>query len=260
MEQILKAIPDIPKQDAVPSYDEMMKMRVDLYNSMQGKLEGYDCPECLNRGYIAKISNEHEIMSECKCMKIRSTLNRIKQSGLENQLKACTFKNFQTDSEWQRRMKTAAIEFIRSNSIGFFIGGQSGCGKTHICTAMIGNFIKQGLSARYFVWREDSTILKAMVNDREYTDRMNEFKTADVLYIDDLFKQKDVKDADIKLAFELIDYRSRQRLKTIISTEMDEDTLVDCDQGLAGRILQMSRGFRMLIPYDRTKNYRLRKE
>lgn len=260
MEQIENLIPEIPNLDVVPSYDDIVKMRAESYNLTRGKLEGYECPECLNRGYIAKISDGYEVMSECRCMKMRRTLDRIKQSGLEKQLKFCTFKNFQTDSEWQRQMKAAAIEFIKSDSIGFFIGGQSGCGKTHICTAMIGNFIKQGLSARYFVWREDSTMLKAIVNDREYTDCMNEFKTADVLYIDDLFKQKDVKDADIKLAFELIDYRSRQQLKTIISTEMDEDALIDCDQGLAGRILQMSRGFRTVISYDRNRNYRLRKE
>lgn len=259
MEQVRELIPKIPKLDAVPSYDEVIKMRVEAYNSVQGKLEGYDCSECLNKGYIAKIIDGSEVMTECKCMKIRSTLNRIKQSGLEKQLKSCTFKNFQTDSEWQRKMKAAAAEFVKSDAIGFFIGGQSGCGKTHICTAIIGNFIKQGLSARYFVWREDSTILKAMVNDREYTERINEFKTADVLYIDDLFKQKDIKDADTKLAFELIDYRARQQLKTIISTELDEDALVECDEGLASRIIQISRGFRMIIPRDRNKNYRLRK-
>lgn len=260
MEQILKAIPDIPKQAAVPSCDEILKMQVNAYNSSKGNLTGYDCSDCLNKGYIAKIRDGVEVMAECGCMKIRRTLNRIRQSGLEKQLKSCTFKNFQTDSEWQRQMKASAAEFVKSNSTGFFIGGQSGCGKTHICTAIIGNFIKQGLSARYFVWREDSTILKALVNDREYTERINEFKTTDVLYIDDLFKQKNITDADIKLAFELIDYRSRQRLKTIISTELDENALTDCDEALAGRILQMSRGFRMIIPPDRSKNYRLRKE
>ncbi len=260
MEQILRSIPDILKQDAVPSYGEILKMQVDAYNSSKGNLTGYDCAECLNKGYIAKIINDGEVMAKCRCMKTRSTLDRIRQSGLENQLKTCTFKNFQTDSEWQRQMKASAAEFVKSDSIGFFIGGQSGCGKTHICTAIIGNFIKQGLSARYFVWREDSTILKAIVNDREYTERINEFKTADVLYIDDLFKQKNITDADIKLAFELIDYRSRQRLKTIISTELDENALIDCDEALAGRILQMSRGFRMIIPPDRSKNYRLRRE
>lgn len=99
-----------------------------------------------------------------------------------------------------------------------------------------------------------------MINEHEYTDRINEFKKTDVLYIDDLFKQKEIKDADIKLAFELIDYRLRQQLKTIISTELDEDALIECDEALASRIMQISRGFRMVIPRDRNKNYRLRKE
>lgn len=260
MEQILKAIPDIPKQDAVPSYDEILKMQVSAYNSSKGNLTGYDCSECLNKGYISKISGGGEVMTECKCMKIRDTLNRIKQSGLEKQLKSCTFKNFQTESEWQKALKKAAVEFVKSDAVGFFVGGQSGCGKTHICTAIIGNFIKQGLSARYFVWREDSTILKAKVNDRDYADCINEFKKADILYIDDLFKQKNITDADIKLAFELIDYRLRQQLRTVISTELDEDALIGCDEGLASRIMQISRGFRIIIPQDRKKNYRLRKE
>lgn len=158
------------------------------------------------------------------------------ESGLEKQLKFCTFKNFQTESEWQKALKNSAVEFTKSDAVGFFVGGQSGCGKTHICTAMIGNFIKQGASARYFVWRENSTILKAKVNDSDYADCINEFKKTDILYIDDLFKQKNITDADIKLAFELIDYRSRQRLKTIISTELDENALIGCDEALAGRI------------------------
>lgn len=257
MEQILKTI---PKQDVVPSYDKLIELRVEAYNSIEGELKGYNCSQCLNKGYIAKISNGCEVMAECKCMKIRTTLKRIKQSGLEQQLKSCTFKNFQTESEWQLHIKTAAAEFVKSSSIGFFIGGQSGCGKTHICTAIVGNFIKQGLSARYFVWRDDSTVLKAMVNEREYTERMDEFKKADVLYIDDLFKQTVVKDADIKLAFELIDYRLRKQLRTIISTELDENFLIELDEGLGSRIMEISRGFRIIVARDRTRNYRLRKE
>lgn len=199
-----------------------------------------------------------EVMTECKCMKIRDTLQRIRQSGLENQLKTCTFKSFETEHEWQQRIKSAAAEFVDSDSKGFFIGGQSGCGKTHICTAIIGKMIKQGYSARYLVWREDSTILKALVNDREYLERISEFKKADVLYIDDLFKQENVTDADKRLAFEIIDYRIRQQLRTIISTELDENTLLRYDQGLAGRIFKLCKNYRLFVPYDINKNYRLK--
>lgn len=258
MERIQNLIPPIPKMDAVLSYSELLKMKVAAYNNRIGTLIGYDCQVCHNKGYIAKIIDDDEVMSECRCMKIRDTLLRIKQSGLEQQLKNCTFKNFETENEWQQNIKTAAVDFVNSNAIGFFIGGQSGCGKTHICTAIVGNMIKQGKTARYFVWRDDSVILKSLINDREYTERINEFKTADVLYIDDLFKQDEVKDADKKLAFEIIDYRVRQQLKTIISTELDEAALIRCDEAIAGRIFQISRGFRLIVSKDRKKNYRLR--
>lgn len=253
-------IPEIPKISTELSYAEYLQLKADSYNSKPGNLTGYDCPICKNKGYIEKIVDDSEVLAECKCLKTRDTLRRIKDSGLEELLRCCTFRNFETTEEWQKIIKSGAMSFAEQNKGFFYIGGQSGCGKTHICTAMIGNFIKQGLSARYFVWREDSTILKAKVNDRDYTECINEFKKADILYVDDLFKQKNITDADIKLAFELIDYRSRQRLKTIISTELDENALISCDEALAGRILQMSRGFRIIIPQDRNKNYRLRKE
>lgn len=110
------------------------------------------------------------------------------------------------------------------------------------------------------MWREDSVILKSLVNTSEYTERFKEFKKADILYIDDLFKGDGTTAADIKLAFELIDFRVRQCLKTIISTELDENALIACDQAIAGRIFQMSKRFRLVIPKDIRKNYRLRKE
>lgn len=261
MEQMKILIPDLPEipiGESAPSYNDMAQMRISSYNARAGTLTDYDCPDCLNKGYIARIVDGEEVMAECKCMKIRNTLLRIRQSGLEKQLKSCTFKSFETEYEWQQRIKNAAADFVNSGATGFFIGGQSGCGKTHICTAIIGKMIKQGKSARYFVWREDSTILKTMVNDPEYIERMDEFKKADVLYIDDLFKQENVSDADKKLAFELIDYRARQQLRTVISTELDENTLLKYDEGLAGRIFRLCKNYRLFIPRDTNKNYRLK--
>lgn len=258
MDQMKNLIPPLPDADTARSYADVAKMRVESYNAMPGKLQGYECDDCKNKGYIAKFVDGEEIMAECKCMKVRDTLQRIKNSGLELQLKKCTFKSFRTDSEWQQQLKDVAADFIKNNAVGFFVGGQSGCGKTHICTAIVGHMIKQGMSARYFVWRDDSTALKSLLNDKDYTTKINEFKTADVLYIDDLFKQKDIKDADIKLAFEIIDYRIRKQLKTIISTELQENELLNCDEALTSRIFEMSRGYRVIIPRDRNKNYRLR--
>lgn len=80
-----------------------------------------------------------------------------------------------------------------------------------------------------------------------------------MLYIDDLFKQSSVSDADVKLAFEIIDYRARNNLITVISSELDVNDLIEIDEALGGRIVQMTKGNRYIISKDRKKNYRLRK-
>lgn len=232
-------------------------MQLEAANNAEGNLTGYQCSECRNKGYVFRYKENEMVASECRCMKIRSTLQLIQGSGLSEQLRHCKLDTFETTEPWQQTMKSAAMEYIRSGATGFFLGGQTGCGKTHICTAIVGSMIKKGLSARYFVWREDATSLKAIINDPEYTIRMQEYKKTDCLYIDDLFKGG-ATPADIKLAFELIDYRDRNKLRTIISTELTEDALIREDEALAGRIFRMAAGFRMVIPKDPKKNYRLR--
>ena len=141
--------------------------------------------------------------------------------------------------------------------------GQSGCGKTHICTALVGGFIKLGFSVRYLVWQEDSARLKAAILDGSYATELLPYKEADVLYLDDLFKTKsgflqDVSNADVKLAFELLDYRCRNRMLTILSTEWTTAQLVEVDEALAGRIIRMARGYTICVKKDRNKNYRLK--
>lgn len=257
MEQIQATIPPI---NTGLSYDELLQLKADAYNRQPGKLTEYDCKICYNKGYIAKVIEGNEVLAECKCLKIRDTLRRINQSGLEKLLRICTFRSYECSEAWQQRLKETAIRFVESGKGWLFMGGQSGCGKTHLCTAAVGGFIKQGKSARYLLWREDSPRLKALINDKDYTAVIDDFKKSDILYIDDLFKQDDIKDADIKLAFELIDYRARNNLTTIISSERTLNELIDVDEALAGRIIQMSADFQLVIPKDRSKNYRLRKE
>jgi len=260
MKQIKELIPEIPKINTDLSYTEYLQLKADSYNSATGNLTGYDCPICKNKGYIEKIVDDSEVLAECKCIKIRDTLQRIKYSGLEELLRRCTFRNFETTEEWQKSIKAGAVRFSEQDNGFFYIGGHSGCGKTHLCTAIIGAMIKKGKSARYFVWREDSTALKALVNDKEYQPAVDSFKKTDVLYIDDLFKQSNVSDADVKLAFELIDYRARNNLTTVISSELNIDDLIEIDEALGGRIVLLTKGNRHVISKDRKKNYRLRKE
>lgn len=260
MEKIQNLMQNMPP--AVPSSAELAEdytdFHVRVYNEQEGEMTGFRCDMCRNKGYIAFRQNDECVLRECGCMKVRRALEVMEESGLERQLVECTFESYETSEPWQKQLKTAAENFAKSNGVGFFMGGQTGCGKTHLCTAIVGKMIKRGMSVKYFVWREDSTILKVLVNDPEYLRMMQVYKQTDCLYIDDLFKQQEIRDADIRLAFELIDYRCRNQKKTIISTELTEEALIRTDEALAGRILQMSKGFRLTIPKDRRKNYRLR--
>lgn len=243
------------------SCTEYMQSRADYWNSLPGNLKGYDCPECRNKGLIVFIEDGFEIKRPCKCMKVRDTLRRIHESGLSELLRACTFQNFETTEPFQEHMKRSALEFVKRKSGCFVACGQSGCGKTHICTAIVGGMIKQGLSARYLVWREEASRLKSHAADTDYPALITPYKQADVLYIDDLFKTKELSDissADVKLAFELLDHRDRNHLITVISTEWTLQQIAQVDEAIAGRIMQMSKGYRFIISKDQKKNYRLR--
>lgn len=265
MEQLGNMIPKLSEKIKNFSYAEFLQLKAKSYNSKTGNLTGYDCEVCKNKGYIEKIVDDVEVLAECKCLKTRDTLRRIKESGLGELLRCSSFRNFNCYEPWVVGLKERAKQFLESESLCLFLGGQSGCGKTHLCTAVIGGFIKKGKSAQYLVWREDSPKLKSLINDREYTSFIDNYKKADVLYIDDLFMQKDricekVTDADVKLAFELIDYRARNKLITIISTNFLIGKIIDISEPLGSRIFDMAREFCIDIPYDKKKNYRLRKE
>lgn len=229
-----------PEASALSS-EERLQRSVDGYNQTKGVLTGYDCANCKNRGHIAVIVEGYEAMRECSCMEIRRSLQRIAKSGLSGSIHECTFDSYVVREEWQRRIKTLAERFTESeDATWFYIGGQVGCGKTHICTAIVGKLLNAGKAAHYMLWRDESVRLKAIVNnDEEYEKVITPLKSIEILYIDDFFKGERGKPpttADINLAFELLNYRYNNRnLITIISSERSVEELVDVDEAVGSR-------------------------
>jgi DNA replication protein DnaC len=240
-----------------------------LMNSIPGNLTGYDCKKCLNRGNKFFVEGDYIVSRECECMKIRRSYWNIEKSGLKDLLGRYTFENFTAGEQWQKEFKADAQRFV-SDHTGkwFFAGGQVGCGKTHICTAIVGEFLKQGIESRYMLWRDEVVKLKACVNDEyEYGKLIVPLKTVPVLYIDDFFKTaNDDKDnkrpptsGDINVAFELLTYRyNNYKLITIISTERSIDDLLDCDEAVGSRIYERTKDYCCYIQPGENRNYRLR--
>ena len=249
------------------------QFKVDGLNNTVGdrdKADGYDCKLCKNKGFIAKVVENNGMYShcfvDCKCVEIRNSIMRMKRSGLKDIIKDYTFDKFEDTEPWQKTLKSAAMEYAKDTEGWLFLGGQSGCGKTHLCTATCREFLLSGRSVQYMLWRDDVTKLKSAVTDsEEYTKLIDRYKNADVLYIDDLFKTGKVDSgfqkptgADINVAFEILNYRyNNPSLITIISSELSEDELLDIDEATGGRIYERAKKA-FSIAADRKKNYRIK--
>lgn len=257
------------------SLSERLQEQCDSQNREPGKLSGYDCPDCLNRGFSWMVRDDEVVQRICHCTEIRASLRRIQNSGLSDLLGECTFQAYNDDLPFQQRMKDTALKFVAdcTNGKWFYAGGQVGAGKTHICTAIVGQLLNAGKSARYMLWRDDVVQLKACVNnDVEYSRLINPLKTVDVLYIDDLFKTPRVWDeklgdyvvkppspGDINVAFELLNFRYiNKHLVTIISGERNMNELMDIDEAVGSRIYERTKEYCMIVPRKSEYNYRMR--
>lgn len=263
IKEILKSL-ELANSGHGYNYEDVVKQRVESYNRRTGDLTGYDCPECNNKGYVMSVRNgTEEVLSECKCMPIRRTRQNIRKSGLEDILEGCTFDTFNVTEEWQGVIKNIAQRFVTDHEKKwFFAGGQVGCGKTHLCTAITGTFLKAGMESRYVLWMDEVNKLKANIISDVYARDITKLKEVPVLYIDDLFKtERDKKPttSDIKITFEILNYRyMNPNLITIISSEHNIDDIIDIDEAIGSRIYERSKSSCICIGQDSKKNYRLR--
>lgn len=249
---------------------EYLQSRCDAFNQQKGNLTGYDCPVCHNKGYISKLDGLNEITVECVCMEARRSAWRMESSGLGELIKKCTFENYNASEPWQRVIFDGAKQYI-NDPVGkwFYIGGQPGAGKTHICTAIAANFLHRGESVRYMLWRDESVKIKASVNDAEYDSMVDPLKKVSVLYIDDFFKtgfddktkeKKLPTPADISLAYEILNFRYiNPQAVTIISGEWFLDELTNIDEALGSRIYERAKESYFDIKRDHSRNYRMKK-
>lgn len=116
-------------------------------------------------------------------------------------------------------------------------------------------------------WKEESTLLKAVINETEvYTSRIEKLKQVDILYIDDFLKPLKSKEgnitppttADVNLAFEILDYRKNANLRTIISSERYIGEIIEIDEATGSRIIEKTKSqYFINIKRDKSRNHRL---
>ena len=143
LEQILQAVtPDGVTSVSISEELEKEKIRLacKAYNKLPGNLhesDGYHCPECNNKGLIsvpilddAGYWREQSIF--CKCRKTRRGIRKLNKSGLKHLIEDYTFERYKAEEIWQKAIKDAALRFVDDEDHNcFFVGGATGCGKTH---------------------------------------------------------------------------------------------------------------------------------
>ena len=253
-------------------YENPDQKMCDVFNQRVGNLnvaDGYNCEKCKNRGGFMRLSeNGNPVFRACSCMNAREMIKNLKDSGLADYIKKYTFDKYKATKLWQKEIKKSATDFVKdAENKWFFIGGQSGAGKTHICTAITAEFLKLGKKAHYMLWRDEITELKTSITDVVfYKKTMHKLKTVEVLYIDDFLKNGKEKDgslqkpspAEINIIFEILNSRYNSlNLFTIISSERLLSEIKNIDWAVGRRIEERcGKKYVCEIKPDKSKTYR----
>ena len=260
-----------------------VQAQADTINKAPGNYHadtGYHCPLCNDNGMKMVVVDEADGWPRlsavpCKCVKTRSSLLKMRASGLGDIIREKTFGKFETPDEWRVNLKKAAMAYantaVADDTFGgwFFMGGQPGSGKSHLGAAICRELLLKQREVYYMVWptevKQLHGLAKADDGHREREKLLDRIKGAEVLYIDDLFKP--VQDrgqklpptpADVRLAFEIINERyNSPKLLTIISSEWSTDELLGIDEATGSRIFERAQVIN--IAPDMSRNYRLRK-
>lgn len=249
----------------IPSESDYLQRRIDVLNALVGDLPGMDCPICKNKGVVYVLEDGYEIARTCECMPARRSWQRIERSGLKDIMDRYTFASYTISEPWQEQILRSACDYCRHPEGWFFIGGQVGSGKTHVCTAIVGKLLKNGKSALYAPWKRVAAELKACINEPEYAERMDELSGVDCLYVDDFLRTGTGPDGkklpptqgDMNLAYEIINSRYNGRGLTVISSELMLSELITLDDAIGSRIRERAREHTINIKRDISRNYRL---
>lgn len=220
----------------------------------------YTCAYCKDTGFMAMdIKRQYHPLTDlmgsqvvsvlpCKCKLNEDIKKRMKYSGIDLiEYEKKSFETFKRDTEENTKMYELAQRFVANydtaGGCGYF--GKSGTGKTHICIAICNALAQKCISHRYFSYRKEIHLLKALAyKNEEYEKKFNDFANTSVLYIDDLFKlartnRGDLDMQELQIIYDLINYRYINNKKIIISSEYTVSEIKDIDEATGSRLFEM---------------------
>jgi DNA replication protein DnaC len=215
-----------------------------------------------------KICNDEEFIYDqksntavfCECSRAKQYKRLYKASGIAKVFEDKSFDNFIPKTEVLSVAKNSAEKYAKDFSgESIIICGAVGSGKTHLAIAISNVLLKSNIGVLYMQYRDALTALKQnMLKETDdgknvYQVEMQKYKTAPVLFVDDLFKGK-ITESDINIVYEIVNYRYLNSLPLVVTTEYDLGALVKIDEAVNTRLIEMATG--NLVKID-AENYRI---
>lgn len=224
------------------------------------------CNKCNDTLWV----EENGSYKRCECFKELQAKSLWERFGVRlSDVK--TLEDYQSINKTTTTIKLGAMHYIsnfmkirESRENSFSVLGQSGSGKTHITIAIGEKMIRGGVETVYMPYIEGMRLLKSLAIDHEaYTRELNRFLRAEVLIIDDLFKDKvrngqiigSLTEVDMKHIYPILNFRYVNRLPTIYSSELTIDSIEVLDEAV-GRRIRESCGRYMFNLVGREKRFR----
>lgn len=221
----------------------------------------YDCPKCEDRGYIFKIQDGYEVAVPCECLEKKQSVEKLALSNLTEAFKQRTFKTFIVNNEWQLEAKAKAMDYsknFKETKASLMLSGQPGSGKTHIGVATMLRLIENNTGCVYREYISMLTDLKqTSMDEEEYIRSLEKYINPPVLFLDDFLKGEPTV-ADRKHVYKIINTRYLKSMPMIISTEKSVKEILNWDEAIGSRLIEMCQGNVIEFPRGLENNYRLR--
>ncbi|HEX3047220.1 MAG TPA: ATP-binding protein [Bacillota bacterium] len=227
------------------------------------------CPECDYQGYIKTGPNTVRL---CRCREQGRIEKLFECSRISPAFRMKNFDNFETENRpatvqaMARAARNYANNFkeLKKAKVNNWLVllGEPGSGKTHLSLAVGNQLINEFTPVLYFQHVEGiSELMTILKKDEESIgEKLSEMKRAEFLIWDDLFKpwgeSKQPKSFEIRIAFEVLNFRYLNLMPTAINSEHLPDELLMIDRAIGSRILERSKGHLVTIN-GIENNYRL---
>lgn len=217
----------------------------------------HDCQLCQDRGLILLDDGTARI---CVCQEQKRLERQFQASQITAAFKAKSFEGFDVQGRPPaiRGMLESAKDYAdqfetvsTTKNNWLVLLGEPGCGKTHLSMSVANALMKQGRNVLYFQHVEGmSELMDSLRKDSEarINAKMSEMKKAELLLWDDLFKptgggrSEPPKQFEIRVAFEVLNYRYMNLLPTVISSERTRMDLISIDRAVGSRIMERGKG------------------